>query len=104
MAETRHYTAPGGQLLTLDWPLPEALEAQVIRGELRRCNEDGSTYVEPVEDGGESAVELKVPAKNASKDEWVGYVVRLTEDTSDPVTVDQAQAMTIKDMQERYGQ
>lgn len=102
--EVRHYRAPGGQVLRLDWPPHEAVHAQITRGELRRVTEDGKPYVEPVEDDEEPAVELARPAKGASKDEWVGYVVRLTEGTDHPVTVDDAQAMTVKDMQERYGQ
>ena len=101
--EVRHYKAPGGQVLQLDWPPHEAVHAQITRGELRRVTKDGKPYVEPAEDD-EPPVVLTPPAKNASKDEWVGYVVRLTEGTDKPVTVDEAQAMTVKDMQERYGQ
>ena len=103
MSETHHYRGPGGQIIALDWPPHESVHAQIVRGELRRVTEDGKPYVEPVEDD-VPAVELKQPAKNASKDEWVGYVVRLTEGTEHPVTVDQAQAMTVKDMVERFGQ
>ncbi|GAA0638215.1 hypothetical protein GCM10010174_70080 [Kutzneria viridogrisea] len=102
MAETRYYRAPGGQLLALDWPPHEAVLAQITRGEMRRCDENGDPYVEPVEDGGPQ--ELTPPAANARKDEWVGYVVRVTADTEHPVTVDEAQAMTVQDMRERYGQ
>jgi hypothetical protein len=101
--EVRHYRGPGGQVLQLDYPPHESLLAQITRGELRRVTETGEPYVEPVE-ADEPPVELTPPAKSASKDEWVGYVVRLTEGTAEPVTVDQALAMTVKDMQERYGQ
>lgn len=105
MTETRHYKGPGGQLLHLDWPPHETVHAQITRGELRRCDVDGDPYVEPVEDGEPPVVvALTPPAATAKKDDWVGYVVRLTEATAEPVTVDQAQAMTVKDMQERYGQ
>jgi len=102
--EVRHYRAAGGQVLQLDWPPHEAVQAQITRGELRRVTEDGEPYVEPADDGVPQVVAPKAPAKNASKDEWVGYVVTLTENTDHPVSVDDAQAMTVKDMQERYGQ
>jgi hypothetical protein len=103
MTETRHYKGPGGQVLHLDWPPHETVEAQVTRGELRRCDVDGEPYVEPAETG-EPVVALTPPAANAKKDEWVGYVVRLTEGAEHPVTVDEAQAMTVQDMRERFGQ
>jgi hypothetical protein len=99
--ETRYYHAPGGQLLTLDWPPHEAILAQITRGELQRCTAEGAPYVEPTEDG--EPAELKPPGARASKDEWVGYVVALTADTEHAVTVDEAQAMTVQDMRERYG-
>ncbi len=104
MTETRHYRGPGGQVIALDWPPHESVQAQVTRGELRRVTEDGEPYVERVDSDVPAVIEPKVPAKNASKDEWVGYVVRLTEGAEHPVTVDEAQAMTVKDMQERFGQ
>lgn len=104
MAETHHYRGPGGQVIALDWPPHEAVHAQIVRGELRRVTEDGEPYVEPTDPDVPAIVEVKAPAKNASKDEWVGYVVTLTENTEHPVSVDDAQAMTVKDMQERYGQ
>lgn len=101
MTETRHYKGAGGQLLHLDWPPHETVHAQITRGELRRCDVDGDPYVEPVD---EPVVTLTPPAATAKKDEWVGYVVRHTEGTKNPVTIDEALAMTVQDMRERYGQ
>jgi len=84
MASQEHYLGEGGQVITFDLPLPEAMQQKVTRGQLRRVNADGSPFTEPSE--------AKRPGKNASKDDWVGYAV------SQGMDLDEVDAMTKADL------
>jgi hypothetical protein len=72
------------------------MQHKVTRGELGRVNADGSPY-EALDATDPADGEVRVPSKNALKDEWVGYAV------SKGMSVDDADAMTKTDLIERFG-
>jgi hypothetical protein len=91
----------GGLVIKMDLPLHEATAGQLTKGYLRRVNEDGSPYVEPVE-GDNPPPALKPPAKSATKAEWVGWAVNHPDD-SRRMAPDDAEALTKDDLMERFG-
>lgn len=95
--ETGFFRGAGGGVFELPLPLSENFENQRIRGQLTRVAPDGSQYEEPSEV--DEPVELVAPAKSATKDEWVGYALKVDPD----LTVDEADAMTKNDLFEMYG-
>lgn len=94
--ETGFFKGAGGGIFELPLPLADNFEYQLVRGQLARVNEDGSPY----EAHGAmdlTAGEIRVPGKNAAKNEWVGYAV------SQGMTVDDADALSKADLIERFG-
>ena len=84
MAETIHVRGEGGAIFAMDLPLPESIQERLERGFLVRVNEDGSPYAgtsaSPEEGGTEKGSDLTAgrsqrPGVNASKSEWIAYVV-----------------------------
>ncbi|MFI6334136.1 hypothetical protein [Streptomyces sp. NPDC050535] len=82
MAETIHVRGEGGAIFAMDLPLPEGIAERYERGLLVRVHSDGSLYhaepsVQSKEDGGSDLTAGKSPrpAVNASKSEWIAYVV-----------------------------
>ncbi|AWL39669.1 MULTISPECIES: hypothetical protein [unclassified Streptomyces] len=87
MAETIHVRGEGGAILTMDLPLPEGIAERYERGLLPRVNADGTPYagapaaVEGDDAGpGQGGSDLTAgrvprPAVNASKAEWIAFVV-----------------------------
>jgi len=97
-AETGFFRGAGGGVFELQLPLSENFEQQRVRGQLVRVAEDGSPHVEVSDDEGPKDEGPVQPAKNASKDEWVGYALAV----DDKLTVDDADAMTRNDLVEKY--
>lgn len=87
--EVGYFRGQGGIVIDLTLPLAESLQHQVTRGQLVRVNPDGSTWSDQPE--------VKRPAVNASKNDWVGYAV------SQGMPVDDADAMTKNDLIEKFG-
>lgn len=80
MADTGFFTEAADHIVEIDLPLPEHLQDRVTKGYLRRVNEDGTPWVEPVDEDAEQGSDLTNgvtprPALNAVKAEWVGYAV-----------------------------
>ncbi|MFD4527850.1 hypothetical protein ACFWP7_28750 [Streptomyces sp. NPDC058470] len=82
MAETIHVRGEGGAIFAMDLPLPESIAERYERGLLVRVHSDGTPYhpgpAAPSEDGGGSdltAGKSPRPGVNASKSEWIAYVV-----------------------------
>ena len=103
MAETAFFTEAAGHVFAHDLPLPEALQDRLTKGYLRRVNEDGSPWAEPVDAEPEGGSDLTDgvaprPAVNAPKAEWVGYAVLVGE-----MSPDDAEAMTKQDLIDRFG-
>ncbi|MFD3929538.1 hypothetical protein [Streptomyces sp. NPDC058614] len=82
MAETIHVRGEGGAVIAMDLPLPEGIAERYELGLLQRVHADGTPYhsepAAPSEDGGGSdltAGKSPRPGVNASKAEWIAYVV-----------------------------
>ncbi|MGW4411165.1 hypothetical protein ACWEJ6_44540 [Nonomuraea sp. NPDC004702] len=88
---TAFYRGEGGTIWEMSLPLPEVMQEKVVKGYLRRVNEDGSPYEEPVEQEAPSLT------RASSKAEWVGWAVRNGMDPDD------AEAMTKNDLIELHG-
>lgn len=96
--ETGFFLGAGGSVFEMDLPLPEVMQDQVTRRQLVRvANADGAPYVEPAAETEDEGP--KRPAKNASKNDWVGYALTVDEN----LTVDDADAMSRDDLIEKYG-
>jgi hypothetical protein len=87
---TGFFRGEGGAVFEMDLPLPEPMEYQLTRGQLRRVNADGTTWAAEPERTGP-------PPVGAPKVEWVGWAV------SQGATLDDADAMTKNDLVEKYG-
>ena len=96
MSKTIHILGEGGAIFEL---APEAVtqftEDRLLKGYLKRVNADGTPYTE------KSAREQ--PATYASKAEWVGWAVHISQSTESPLTPDDAEALTKQDLIEAYG-
>lgn len=68
---------------------------RLARGFLKRVNADGTPYREKTE--------RVQPAPYASKGEWVGWAVHISQSTDSPITPDDAEALTKQDLIELYG-
>jgi hypothetical protein len=91
VTESIHILGEGGSVFKMDLPLHEAIQERLTKGYLKRVNPDGSAYVEP------DPKPVKMPAKNASKAQWVGWAVAMGADPDD------AEALTPTDLAELYG-
>jgi len=72
----------------------EPIADRLAKGYLKRVNADGTPYVE--------ASERVQPAPYASKGEWVGWAVHVSQSTDTPITPDDAEALTKQDLIELY--
>lgn len=68
---------------------------RLSKGYLKRVNADGTPFVEKVE--------RAQPAPYASKGEWVGWAVHVSQSTDSPITPDDASALSKQDLIELYG-
>jgi hypothetical protein len=89
--EVGYFKTASGLVLDLHLPLNENMHHQLTRGELVRCNPDGSTLT--VEQGGGP---VPKPPANAAKAAWVGYAVSQGMDVND------ADALTRNDLVEKF--
>jgi hypothetical protein len=95
MAETIHILGEAGTVIAMDLPLHEAIADRLAKGYLKRVNVDGTPFQE--------AVERTQPAPYASKGEWVGWAVHASQKAGDPLSPDDAEALTKQDLIELYG-
>jgi hypothetical protein len=97
--ETAHFQGEGGVVWKLDLPLSEVMAEKVTKGYLRRCNADGSPYVEHA-DAAPTVAPMAVterPAQSASKAEWVGWAVH------NGMEPNEAEGLTKQDLIDRFG-
>lgn len=96
MSKTIHILGEGGTIFEL---APEAVTQHIAdrlaKGYLKRVNADGTPFVEKTE--------RVQPAPYASKGEWVGWAVHISQSTDSPITPDDAEALTKQDLIEAYG-
>lgn len=109
MAETIHVLGEGGAVIKMDLPLPDHIEQRLIKGQLRRVNEDGSPYAPATDDAPTGAgrvpepgqrvpgLPLTQPGKNDPKGTWVGWAVVQGADA------EEADGMTKNELIEKYG-
>ena len=95
MAKTIHILGEGGTIFAMDLPLHEAIEDRLAKGYLTRVNADGTPYRE--------TSERIQPPPYGSKADWVGWAVHLSQTVGDPITPDDAEALTKQDLIELYG-
>lgn len=95
MPETVHILGEGGTIIAMDLPLHEAIADRLAKGYLKRVNADGTPLREKVE--------RTQPAPYASKAEWVGWAVHVSESAGKPISADDAEALTKHDLIEQYG-
>jgi hypothetical protein len=95
MSDTVHILGEGGGIFEMQLPLSEPIEDRLLKGYLKRVNADGTPFVEKSE--------RVQPAPYASKGEWVGWAVHVSESTDTPITPDDAEALTKTDLIEMYG-
>lgn len=108
MAETIHVRGEGGAIFAMDLPLPEGIAERYERGLLVRVNADGSAFAAepvraakaetPTEQDDHTVSDLTAgrsprPAVNASKAEWIAYVV-----AQGHMSAEDAQAYTKADL------
>lgn len=95
MAEKVHILGEGGAIFEMALPLSEPIQDRLTKGYLKRVNADGTPFVE--------TVKRSRPAPYASKGEWVGWAVYVTQDTDEPLSPDDAESLTKNDLIELYG-
>lgn len=95
MADSIHILGEGGSVFKMDLPLHEAIAERLAKGYLKRVNPDGTPWME--------ASEPAVPPPYASKKEWVGWAVAESARRGDPISPDDAEALTKTDLIELYG-
>lgn len=95
MSNTVHILGEGGGIFEMLLPLSEPIEDRLLKGYLKRVNADGTPFVEKSE--------RVQPAPYASKGEWVGWAVHISQSTDTPISPDDAEALTKQDLIEQYG-
>lgn len=95
MAETIHVCGESGVVWEMDLPLPEGVAQRLDRGDLTRVNPDGSAVA--VEAPAEVDFEVP-PAKNASREAWADYAVRVHG-----ADVDDLEGLSRNELVELYG-
>lgn len=95
MSATVHILGEGGGIFEMLLPLSEPIEDRLLKGYLKRVNADGTPFVEKSE--------RVQPAPYASKGEWVGWAVHISQTVGTPITPDDAEALTKQDLIEMYG-
>lgn len=94
MADTIHILSENGvTVFKMSLPLHEAIADRLAKGYLKRVNADGTPFREQSEQ----------PAPYGSKTEWVGWAVAESARRGDPLSPDDAEALTKNDLIERYG-
>jgi hypothetical protein len=95
MSETVHILSENGEtIFEMDLPLHEAVADRLSKGYLKLVNADGTPLREKSE--------RVQPAPYASKSEWVGWAVHISQTTGSPITPDDAEAKTKQDLIEMY--
>lgn len=95
MSKTVHILGEGGGIFEMQLPLSEPIQDRLTKGYLKRVNADGTPFVEKTE--------RVAPAPYASKGEWVGWAVHVSQSTATPLSPDDAEALTKTDLIELYG-
>lgn len=95
MSKTVHILGEGGAIFQMALPLSEPIQDRLTKGYLKRVNADGSPFVEKVD--------RVAPPPYASKGEWVGWAVHVSQTTDSPLTPDDAEALTKTDLIEQFG-
>lgn len=96
MSETIHILSEGGTVFELSLPLHEVVEGKLAKGQVRRVNADGTDYTEKATDD-IPAPPTSRPGVNDDKASWVAWAV------VQGLTPDDADALTKKDLIERFG-
>lgn len=90
----------GGSIFKLDLPLHESIEERLLKGYIVRvANAKGDAYVETAD----GSLLVERPAVSAQKKTWVGWAVAESTRRGNPITPDDAEALTRDDLIERYG-
>lgn len=89
MTETWFIRGEGGSVFTLDLPLHEAIEHQLLKGYVQRVNADGTDWT------GDAPERVRPPV-NAPKIDWVAWAVHKG------MKPDDAEALTKTDLIEKY--
>lgn len=100
--ETVHILGEGGGIFELSVPLHETIADKLAKGLVRRVNSDGTPYDEHARPAGTEATDSR-PGVRAGKEDWVVWAVAESERRGEPITVDDAQALTKDVLIERYG-
>ncbi len=96
MSKTVHILGEGGHIFSLsEDAITEPIADRLLKGYLKRVNADGT----PLKG---KTVRVQ-PATYASKAEWVGWAVHISQSTDSPITPDDAEALTKTDLIEMYG-
>lgn len=95
MSKTVHILGEGGTIFELALPLSEPIEDRLLKGYLKRVNADGTPFREKSQ--------RVQPATYASKAEWVGWAVHISQSSDSPISPDDAEAFTKQDLIEMYG-
>jgi hypothetical protein len=95
MPKTVHILGEGGAIFEMTLPLSEPIQDRLTKGYLKRVNADGTPFVEKTD--------RTAPAPYASKGEWVGWAVHISQTTGTPLSPDDAEAMTKTDLIEQFG-
>lgn len=96
MSDTIHFVGEEGAVFTVaSSAVTQFIADRLAKGYLKRVNADGTPYVE-------DTVRVQ-PAPYASKAEWVGWAVHISQSTDSPITPDDAEALTKQDLIELYG-
>jgi hypothetical protein len=95
MPKTVHILGEGGAILSLtEEALTEPIRDRLRKGYLKYVNADGT----PCKEKPRTA-----PKVTDSKSEWVGWAVYASQKTDNPITPDDADALTKTDLIEMYG-
>lgn len=100
--DTVHILGEGGGIFELSLPLHETIADKLKKGLVRRVNADGSPYDEHARPAGSEPTD-KRPAVSAAKDVWATWAVAESERRGEPISIDDAQALTKDVLIERYG-
>jgi hypothetical protein len=96
MSNTIHILGEEGAIFHLaPEAVTEPIKDRLLKGYLKRVNADGTPFVE-------KSARVR-PAPYASKGEWVGWAVHISQSTDSPITADDAEALTKQDLIELYG-
>lgn len=96
MPDTIHIQGEEGAILELaPNAITQFIADRLAKGYLKRVNADGTPFVE-------DSVRVQ-PPPYASKGEWVGWAVHVSQSTDSPIAPGDAEALTKSDLIELYG-